>query len=164
MRGVAVLEKAPEAVVGEAALPVNVYARRNKLVVVAPMPGLEPEDIVVTIGGDALVIHGEMRGELQEGKDYLLHEWRVGPYIRAVKLPFSVDGTRTNVTYNNGILTVAAPGAPETIAHRVHLRRVGPTSGERVGFSGVEAHAVGVGVTERRGEGTTSRAVRSHGK
>ncbi len=36
----------------EAGMPVNVYANRGKLVVVAPMPGLEPEDIVVTIGGD----------------------------------------------------------------------------------------------------------------
>lgn len=123
-------------------LAVNVYANRNKLVIVAAMPGLEPEDIVVTVGSDALAIHGEMRGELQDGKSYLLREWQVGPYIRAIKLPFPVDGSRANVTYNNGILTVAVPESPETVAHRIHLRRMTPTSGEYHGFSGVNAQPV----------------------
>lgn len=124
-------------------LLVNMYANRGKLVIVAPMPGLEPENIAVTIGSGNLAIHGDMRGELQEGKDYLLHEWHVGPYIRAVKLPFPVDGTRANVTYNNGILTIAVPQASETVAHRIHLRRLDSTSGERVGFTGVSAQPTG---------------------
>ena len=131
----------------EAGLPVNVYVNRGKLVVVAPMPGLEPADIVVTIGGDTLAVHGEMRGELQEGKDYLVHEWHVGPYIRAIRLPFPVDGSRANVTYNNGILTVAVPEAAETVAHRIHLRRVSATSGEYTGFSGVGARSPGASRT-----------------
>lgn len=120
-------------------LPINVYVSRGKLVIVAPTPGLEPEDLVVTVGGDTVAIHGELRGELQEGKDYLLHEWHVGPYIRALKLPFPVDGSRANVTYNNGILTVALPEAPETVAHRIHLQRLGSTRGEYRGFAGVTA-------------------------
>ncbi|MGH2460264.1 MAG: Hsp20/alpha crystallin family protein [Chloroflexota bacterium] len=121
---------------------VNVYTNRNKLIVVAPTPGLEPENIAVTVGGDTVAIHGELRGELQEGKRFLLREWQVGPYTRAVKLPFPVDGSRANVTYNNGILTVVLPEAPETVAHRIHLRRLSATSGEYHGFSGVNARAV----------------------
>jgi HSP20 family protein len=117
-------------------VPVNVYANHGKLIVVAPMPGLEPENIVISIGGDTLAIHGERRGELQDGKDYLLHEWQVGPYLRAVKLPFPVDGTRANVTYNNGILTVAVPESDETVAHRIRLERISATRGEYHGFSG----------------------------
>ena len=117
-------------------VPVNVYANHGKLVVVAPMPGLEPENIVVSIGGDALAVHGALRGELQDGKDYLVHEWQVGPYVRAVMLPFPVDGTRANVTYSNGILTVVVPEAVETVAHRIHLQRTSATRGEYHGFSG----------------------------
>ncbi|HUX85647.1 MAG TPA: Hsp20/alpha crystallin family protein, partial [Chloroflexota bacterium] len=111
-------------------VPVNVFVNHGKLVVVAPMPGMEPENIVVTIGGEALVIHGALRGELQDGKDYLVHEWQVGPYVRTVVLPFPVDGVRANVTYSNGILTVAVPEAVETVAHRIHLRRASSTHGE----------------------------------
>lgn len=117
-------------------VPVNVYANHGKLVVVAPMPGMEPENIVVSIGGATLAIHGALRGELQDGKAYLVHEWQVGPYVRAVMLPFPVDGTRANVTYNNGILTVAVPEAVETVAHRIHLQRTSATRGEYRGFSG----------------------------
>jgi HSP20 family protein len=117
-------------------LPVNIYASRGKLMVVAPMPGMEPQNIVITIGGDTLAIHGNMRGELQDGKDYLLHEWQVGPYIRAIRLPFPVDGSRANVTYNNGILAISMPEALETKAQRIYLDRISSTSGERVGWSG----------------------------
>ncbi|MGH2459452.1 MAG: hypothetical protein ACRDIY_11355, partial [Chloroflexota bacterium] len=60
---------------------------------------------------------------------------------RAVKLPFPVDGSRANVTYNNGILTVVLPEAPETVAHRIHLRRLSATRGEYHGFAGVNARA-----------------------
>ncbi len=88
-----------------------------------------------------------MRGELQEGKGYLIHEWRVGPYIRGIKLPFPIDGSRANVTYNNGILTVAVPEAAETVAHRIHLRRTSPTRGEHVGFAGVNAQSPGASRT-----------------
>ncbi len=123
-------------------LPINMYARRGKLVIVAPMPGLEPENIVVTIGGGVLALHGQMRGELQPGKEYILQEWQVGPYIRVLPLPFPVDASRANVTYNNGILTVAVPEAAETVAQRIHLERRGATKGERAGFAGASARAV----------------------
>ena len=65
----------------------------------------------------------------------------IDTFIRAIRLPFPVDGSRANVTYNNGILTVAAPESAETVAHRIHLSRVSPTSGEHVGFSGVNAQS-----------------------
>lgn len=118
------------------ALPVNMYTSRGKLTVVAPMPGMEPQNIVITIGGDTLAIHGNMRGELQDGKDYLVHEWQVGPYIRAVRLPYPVDGSRANVTYNNGILAISLPESADTKAQRIYLDRISSTSGERVGWSG----------------------------
>ncbi|HEX5415025.1 MAG TPA: Hsp20/alpha crystallin family protein [Chloroflexota bacterium] len=120
-------------------LPVNMYASRGKLTVVAPMPGLEPENIVITVGGETLAIHGNMRGELQDGKDYLIHEWQVGPYIRAVRLPFPVDGSKANVTFNNGILAISLPEARETKAQRIYLDRISAISGERVGWSGFTA-------------------------
>lgn len=123
----------------DARVAVNVYASRGKLTVVAPMPGLEPEDIVVSVGNDVLGIRGEMRGELQEGKSYLIHEWQVGPYVRVLPLPFPVDGSRANLTYNNGILVASFPEAAETVPGRLHLNRVNATSGERAGWTGVEA-------------------------
>lgn len=122
-----------------AQVAVNVYASRGKLTVVAPMPGLEPEDIVVSVGNDVLAIRGEMRGELQEGKSYLIHEWQVGPYVRVLALPFPIDGSRANLTYNNGILVASFPEATETVPGRLHLNRVNATSGERAGWTGVDA-------------------------
>src|SRR5579871_1364580 len=45
-------------------LPVNVYTNRGKLIIVGPTPGLEPEDIVVSVGNDTVAIHGQLRGVL----------------------------------------------------------------------------------------------------
>ena len=103
---------------------------------------------MITIGGDTLAIHGNMRGELQDGKDYLVHEWQVGPLVRAVRLPFPVDGSRANVTYNNGILAISLPESADTKAQRIYLDRISSTSGERVGWSGFFGEAYRIG---RRG-------------
>lgn len=43
----------------------------------------------------------------------------------------------------HSLTTHAVPQASETLAHRIHLRRLDSTSGERVGFTGLSAQPVG---------------------
>jgi HSP20 family protein len=79
-------------------VPVRIYQSENQLMLAAPLPGLEPDDISVTIDGDKVVIKGHERGIGQHRRDVLVEEWRIGPYHREVSLPQNVDGTLTNAT------------------------------------------------------------------
>lgn len=118
-------------------IPVKLYCSEDRVMVAAPMPGLEPQDIAVEIAeGEQLVLHGDLRGEFKGQKDVLADEWNPGPYHRELQLPQPVDGEMANVTYNNGVLVVILPRAEETRPARLSLDHVGPAHGERVGHRG----------------------------
>jgi HSP20 family protein len=118
-------------------IPVKVYRTGERLMVAAPMAGLEPENIVVEVTADGcLVLHGDVRGMLKEVKELLLDEWSVGVYHREFALPVPVNATCANVTYGNGVLIVALPISQRTLPARLALERLAPTRGERKGNAG----------------------------
>ena len=74
------------------AVPVNVFENDRELMVVAPMPGVSPEDISIDVTDDGgLTLRAAQHGEGQERIDYLTREWSYGPYERTIELPCAVD-------------------------------------------------------------------------
>ncbi len=119
-------------------IPVRVYQTDSRIMVAAPMPGLEPEDIHVTVEGPSVVIHGEQRGVHQDDRDLLMTEWEIGPYHRDLTLPESVDGRTANATYGNGVLVLILPKATAGVTEKseILLEAIEPTVGMRIGHSG----------------------------
>jgi HSP20 family molecular chaperone IbpA len=58
----------------------------------APMPGLEAQDITVSINEKTVTIMGQERGPRQHGLELTLCEWTIGPYSREIVLDQAVDG------------------------------------------------------------------------
>jgi HSP20 family protein len=120
-------------------VPVQMHQTHDLLVLAAPMPGLEPENITITIRSDHLTICGEYRGSRHDQPEILLSEWTVGPYYREVILPQLVDGELTNATYGNGVLVLSmpklAPGAQGS-STEFRLQALTDTRGQRVGHTG----------------------------
>ncbi len=83
-----------------------------------------------------LILHGDLRGILKGIKELLIDEWRVGVYQRELTLSAAVNGELANVTYGNGVLTVALPLSAQTRPARLTLERVAPTHGQRKGHAG----------------------------
>ncbi len=118
-------------------IPVKVYRTTERLMIAAPMAGLEPENILVEVTRDGrLILHGEERALLKEIKELLLDEWSVGAYHRELALPVSVNAMCANVTYGNGVLMVALPISDQTSPARLTLKRITPTHGEHRGNAG----------------------------
>ena len=119
------------------AIPVNLFENNRELMVVAPMPGVAPEDISIDVTDDGrLVLRAAQHGQGQERIDYLLREWSYGPYERTVELPYAVDALLANVTYDNGVLSVTLPRASATVRNTIRLARTGHARGISVGHSG----------------------------
>jgi HSP20 family protein len=119
------------------AVPVNLFENERELMVVAPMPGVAPENISIDVTDDGrLTLRSGQRGEGQERIRYLLREWSYGPYERTIELPCAVDARRANVTYGNGVLSITFPKAGTTAAGRVLVRRSGHTRGMIAGHPG----------------------------
>ena len=84
----------------------------GKLVVRASLPGVDSDEIKVTIEDGVLTIDGETKGddEVKVG-NYLIRERRAGSFHRSVRLPDSVDVDQAETNYDEGVLTVAVPKA-----------------------------------------------------
>jgi HSP20 family protein len=118
-------------------IPVKAYRTNERVMIAAPMPGLEPEDIVVEVTADGfLILHGDVRAKLKEVKELLLDEWSAGIYHREMALAAPVNAECANVTYGNGVLVVALPISEQTCPARLILERITPTHGERKGNAG----------------------------
>jgi HSP20 family protein len=121
------------------ALPVRVYEAGVKIMVAAPMPGLAPDDIAVTIDGDRVRIRGAQRGPRQNAIRLAAAEWTVGPYDRELRLSRPVSGALANVTLGNGVLVLAMPtttsGEPDVVTE-ITLETVEAARGERIGHVG----------------------------
>jgi HSP20 family protein len=119
------------------AIPVNLFQNERELMVVAPMPGVAPEDITIDVTDDGrLTLRALMHGEGQERIEYLQREWSYGPYERTIELPCAVDARRANVTYGNGVLSISFPKSGATNAGRVLVKRTGHTRGMIAGHAG----------------------------
>ena len=84
----------------------------EKLVVRASLPGVDLDEIKVTIEDGVLTIDGETKVD-DEAKvgNYLIRERRAGSFHRSVRLPDSVDVDQAETNYDEGVLTVAFPKA-----------------------------------------------------
>ena len=119
------------------AIPVNMFENERELIVVAPMPGIGPEEISIDVTDDGrLTLRAAMHGEGQERIDYLLREWSYGPYERTVELPVAVDARRANVTYGNGVVSATFPKAGVTTGGRLLVQRTGQARGVTAGHRG----------------------------
>ena len=84
----------------------------GKLVVRASLPGVDSDEIKVTIEDGVLTIDGKTKVD-DEAKvgNYLIRERRAGSFHRSVRLPDSVGVDKAETNYDEGVLTVAFPKA-----------------------------------------------------
>ena len=104
-------------------VPINIYETEEDVVVVAPMPGVEPEDIDIQMQGSRLTLRAALRGPGQQDRRYLLHEWTYGPYERSVDLPVQVDTQGAHASHGNGVLVLSLPKASSSRTVRVSLHQ-----------------------------------------
>lgn len=118
-------------------VPVNIYREGDRLMIAAPMPGMEPGSVRIDVRGRALTIDAELRGPGQDRtQQYLQREWSVGPYRRTVDLPVDVDAEAANAVYNNGVLVVILPVTDDTSPDTIRMSKVGTTRGRRIRRTG----------------------------
>ena len=104
-------------------IAMDVIQDGDDLVVRASLPGVEPDDIQITLEDGLLTIEGETGSETEEQKgDYLLRERRFGRFHRALRLPNSVDAEKAEPSYANGVLTITVPKQEAKKARRLAIK------------------------------------------
>jgi HSP20 family protein len=96
------------------ALALDVYETDDSLVVKTSIPGVKPEDVDINIKGNVLSISGESKEEEEvKEENYLRRERRYGSFSRTLALPEGVDADKAEADFEDGVLTLTIPKAPE---------------------------------------------------
>jgi HSP20 family protein len=103
---------------------VNVEETGDGLVLTAEVPGMTAEDIEIELENNILTIRGEKSFERTEGEDekrYHVWERRQGSFQRSFTLPRTVRAEDIKAEYENGILTIRLPKAPEAKSRKIQI-------------------------------------------
>ncbi len=101
----------------------NIWTDQDSAIVTAELPGVDLEDINISVEDDTLTLSGSRRrDELKEGAIYHRRERRFGSFLRTFQLPFRVDADKVDATLTNGLLSISLPRAEEDRPRRIAIR------------------------------------------
>lgn len=100
-----------------ATLPIDVRETDRELEVTAELPGMDENDVEISVAEGILTIRGKKEAErASEEEGYFLRERSFGTVDRVISLPEGLDLDSAKATFNNGVLTIKIPKTAEAQA------------------------------------------------
>lgn len=95
----------------EGQLTVDIYQTEDAMVVVAPVAGVSPDEIDITVSDqEVLTIRGSRSFHKSvHSDDYITKECFWGAFSRSIVLPDGLDVDEISASFNRGVLTVTIP-------------------------------------------------------
>ena len=91
--------------------------------IAAALPGVDAKDITVDITPQDVVIKATTEHKHTEDKGQVHRcEFTAGQVFRSLSFPKTVDATKAKAEYQNGMLNITVPIAPEARATRVDIK------------------------------------------
>ena len=106
---------------------VEVCEQQGKLHVFADLPGMNKEDVKLSLEGDQLIVQGERRSsheEGQQGSGFYHSERSYGGFYRSIPLPEGVDPQTAQASFKDGVLDVSfdAPRMSQQQSRQIEIR------------------------------------------
>lgn len=92
--------------------PVEVADKGDSVVITAVAPGLNKDEVELTVLGDTLTIAGEKKLSA-DGATYIRHERPHGRFRRLIDMPYSIEQDKISASYEDGVLTIVLLKAEE---------------------------------------------------
>lgn len=104
----------------EWSIALDVAETEAAYLVKATVPGINPDDVEITLEDDVLSLKGEIQQdeEVEEAK-YHVRERRYGAFSRRIRFPMAVNGDAVEATYSNGVLSLNIPKAEAVKPKRI---------------------------------------------
>jgi HSP20 family protein len=89
---------------------VDISETKDKIVIKADLPGLEPKEVQVNVTGNVLTIKGEKTKEQEEKEEHYYRTERCrGSFQRTLSLPVEVKAENAEATFEKGVLIITLP-------------------------------------------------------
>ncbi len=101
----------------------DVFEEKDELVVKADLPGMNKDEIEVTVTENVVTIKGEKKKEEEvKEKDYYRRERSYGSFVRSVELPCEVKSDQIKANFKDGVLEVRMPKTEEAKKKAVSIK------------------------------------------
>jgi HSP20 family protein len=101
----------------------DISERKDAYLVTVELPGIDADDLQVTLEDGLLTIQGE-RHFAQESSEQQFHrvERRYGAFRRSITLPAQVQAEQIEASFENGVLQIVVPKMEEAKPKRIQVR------------------------------------------
>ncbi len=102
----------------------NVYETDKMFEITVELPGMNKEDMDISVDDNVLTISGERKAHHRDennGRRYHRIESRFGTFTRSLPLPNVIDADKINATYENGVLAISIPKLKEKAGRKVKI-------------------------------------------
>ena len=101
----------------------DISERKDAYLVTVELPGVEAEDLEITLEDGLLTIQGE-RQFTSESSEQQFHrvERRYGAFRRSITLPAQVQAEQIEASFDNGVLQIVVPKMEEATPKRIQVR------------------------------------------
>ncbi|MEI7606842.1 MAG: Hsp20/alpha crystallin family protein [Rhodospirillaceae bacterium] len=100
----------------------DIWETKDQLVIVAEIPGAEPESVDVSVDRDVLRISARSRMTSPSGYSPIHAEYREGDYQRSFTLPSAIDAGKIEATVKDGLLKLVLPKVAPPPARRIAIK------------------------------------------
>jgi HSP20 family protein len=101
----------------------DISERKDAYLVTVELPGVEAEDLDITLEDGLLTIQGE-RQFAHDSSEQQFHrvERRYGAFRRSITLPAQVQAEQIEASFDNGVLQIVVPKMEEAKPKRIQVR------------------------------------------
>jgi HSP20 family protein len=99
----------------------NVYANQDGVVITAELPGVNPEDLDISVHRETVSIKGKRDDRAADARGYHRQERRQGNFLRTISLPFLVNTAKVKAEMADGVLALSLQRAEEDKPKRVSV-------------------------------------------
>jgi HSP20 family protein len=100
----------------------NVSEKGENLYVRAELPGINPDDIEISVEGETLTLKGERKLGEPEGVSYHRRERESGRFRRILTLPSKIATDEVEASFKNGVLEIVLPKAKEALPRQISVK------------------------------------------
>jgi HSP20 family protein len=99
----------------------DIYETEEALTVIMEMPGVDRNNVNVSLDNNILLIEGRIDLTKYDGTEPVYTEYGIGNYTRSFALSNKVDRDRITAEVTDGVLTLTLPKVKETQPRRVPI-------------------------------------------
>jgi HSP20 family protein len=104
-------------------VPLDLIEEDGQYIVKASVPGVNPEDVEITLTDNVLTIKGETKRESENNEaNYHVRERHYGSFMRQIALPMPVDADKVEATNENGVLVLHLPKTEAVKPKRISVK------------------------------------------